>query len=83
MYLKFREIEIDKKEFHKSKKPIDLHLIDTNKNVVFDKFELEEPGKYYIGYKDDEFVRPLCIILPQMSGFIKYFDGNKKHNNFK
>ena len=26
---------------------------------------------------------PLCIILPQMSGFIKYFDGGGKNMSFK
>ena len=57
-------------------------MIDTNKIVIFDRFERDEGYKYYIGYKDGEFVRPLCIIILQMSGFIKYFDGNRK-NIFK
>ena len=82
MKLKFGEIKIDKKEFHKSKKSIDLNLIDTNKIVISDRFELDEGDKYYISYKDGEFVRPLFIILPQMSGFIKYFDGNRKNMSF-
>ena len=34
-------------------------------------------SKYFIGYKDDNIIRPLCIILPQMSGFIKYFDNGE------
>ena len=72
------KFKIEKKEFHKSKKPIDLNLIDTNKIVISDRFELDEGDKYYIGYRDGEFVRHLCIILPQMNGFIKCFDGNKK-----
>ena len=52
------------------------------KFIVSDKFELDEGEKYCISYKDDEFVRPLCIILPQMSGFIKYFDGDRKNMSF-
>ena len=83
MSLKFCENKIDKKGFHKSKKSIDLKWVDKNKIVVSDKFELEEGNKYYIGYNNGEFVRPLCIILPQMSGFVKYFDGSKKHVIFK
>ena len=52
--LKFVEIKINKKEFHKSKQPIDLNLVDINKIVVFDKFEHnDESLKYFIGYKDD------------------------------
>ena len=76
------ELKLTKKEFHRSKKPVDLNLIDTNKIVVSDRFELDEADKYYIGYKDGEFVRPLCIILPQMSGFIHCFDGNRKNCHF-
>ena len=49
--LKFVEIKINKKEFHKSKQPIDLNLVDTNKIVVFDKFEHNDES--FIGYKDD------------------------------
>ena len=73
------ELKLTKKEFHRSKKPIDVNLTDANKIVITDRFELDETGKYYIGYKDGEFVRPLCIILPQMSGFIHCFDGNRKN----
>ena len=28
-------------------------------------------------------MRPLCIILPQMSGYIKYFDNGGKNMSFK
>ena len=42
--------------------------------VVSDKFKHNEEGcKYFIGYQENEIVEPLCIILPQMSGYIKYF----------
>ena len=82
MYLKSDEIKIDKKELHKSKKSVDANLVYTNKAVVSDKFTLEKAYKYYIGYKVGEFARPLWIILPQMSGFIKYFGGNIKQLSF-
>ena len=38
--------------------------------------------KYFIGYKDDSIVRNLCIFLPQMSGFMKYFDNGGKNMSF-
>ena len=48
--------------------------VNVNKIVVSDKFKLnEDASKYFIGYQKGEIVRPLCIILPQMSGYIKYF----------
>ena len=54
------------------KKAITLHLLDTNNIVVSDKFKLSDNGcKYFIGYSDGDIIRPLCIILPQMSGYIK------------
>ena len=32
---------------------------------------------YFIGYNDDDVIRPLCIKLPQMVGYVKHFDSNK------
>ena len=29
------------------------------------------------------FIRPLCVVLPQMSGYIKYFDNGGKNMSFK
>ena len=74
-----------KKEFHASKQAIALNLVDTNKIVVSDKFKHSDDGsKYFIGYlHDDDVIRPLCIVLPQMSGYIKYFDNGGKDMSFK
>ena len=33
--------------------------------------------KYFIAYNDDDTIRPLCIRLPQMIGYVKYFGSNK------
>ena len=33
--------------------------------------------KYFIGYNDDDVIRPLCIKLSQMIGYVKYFNSNK------
>ena len=72
--LKFDNIRVNKKEFHKSKQPIDLMSVNVDLIVVSDKFRHSDEGyKYFTGYQEDENVRPLCIILPQMSGCIKYF----------
>ena len=32
--------------------------------------------KYFIGYNDNDIIRPLCIRLPQMTGYAKKFNGN-------
>ena len=48
---KFGDVEVNKKGFHTSKKPSIL------------AFYL----KYFIGYREDDIIRPLCIILPQIT----------------
>ena len=81
--LKFNNIWVNKKEFHKYKQPIDLMSVNANEIVVSDKFEHSEDGfKYFIGYQEGEIVKPLCIILPQMSGYIKYFENGGKNMSF-
>ena len=43
--------------------------------VVSEKSKHNSKGfKYFIGYQEGEIIKPLCIILPQMSGYIKYFE---------
>ena len=60
--LKFDNIRVNKKEFHKSKQPIDLNLINIDQIVVFDKFKHSDDGfKYFIGYKEGETVIYYCI----------------------
>ena len=77
--LKFNNIKVNKKEFHKSKHGIDLDSVDTGKIEVSDRFKHSEEGfKYFIGYQENEIFKPLCIILPQMNGYIKYFDNGGK-----
>ena len=53
--LKFDIIKVNKKEFHKSKQPINLDLINVDQIVVSDKFKHNDGGlKYFIGYKEGE-----------------------------
>ena len=81
--LKFNNIRLNKKEFHKSKEPIDLLSVDLDQIVVSYKFKHNDEGfKYFIGYLKGEIVKPLCIILPQMSGYLKYFENGSKKMSF-
>ena len=73
--LKFNNIRVNKREFQKSEKPIDLMSVNVDQIVISDKFKHNNEGfKYFIGYQKGEIVKPLCIILPQMNGYIKYFE---------
>ena len=38
--------------------------------------------RYFISYQEGEIVKPLCIILPKMSGYIKYFENVGKNMSF-
>ena len=92
--LKFNNIKINKKEFHKSKQVIDLDSVDADKIVLSDRFRyklvlsnrfrynevfISDRYKYFIGYQENERVKSLCIILPQMNGYIKYFENGGKN----
>ena len=81
--LKFENIRINKKEFHKSKQPEDLASVNVAQIVISGKFRHSDEGfKYFIGYKKDETIKPLCIILPQMNGYIKCFENGSKNVSF-
>ena len=62
----------------KSKKVIKIDNIDVNKILVSKKkpYGSKNSFKYFIGYNDDDFIRPLRIKLPQMIGYVRNFDGN-------
>ena len=77
--LKFDNIRLNKKEFHKSKQPINLDLVNVDQIVISGKFKHNDDCfKYFIGYKEGEIVKPLSIILIQMSECIKYFENGGK-----
>ena len=81
--LKFDNIRVNKKEFHKYKQPIDLNLVNADQIVISDKFKHSDDGfKYFIGCKEGEIVKPLCIILHQMSRYIKDFENGGKNMSF-
>ena len=81
--LKFNNIRVNKKKFHMSKEPVDLMSVNLDQIVVFPKFNYSKDGsKYFIGYQIGEIVKLLCIILPQMSGYIKHFQYGNPNMSF-
>ena len=89
--LNFGDIEGSKKEFCESKKAANLKEVEVDKIVVSNKIEGNNYiSKAFIGYMNENspndvsgIVTPLCIILPQMSGWIKYFENGGKNMSFK
>ena len=80
----FGDKTISKKDFYSSMQAISLDSIDKSKIIVSDKWEINDTtNKFFIGYLNEDIIKILCIILPQMSGFIKYFDDGGKNMSFK
>ena len=66
--IKFGDKEVDKKEFYSSKQAISLDSVDLDKIVVSSKWKINETTyKYLCGYLNNDVIRPLCVILPQMN----------------
>ena len=60
--LKFNNIRLNKKEFYKSKQPIDLELVTVDQVVVSGKFKHRDDGfKYFIAYQEDQIVKPYVL----------------------
>ena len=81
--IKFGDKEVDKKEFYSSKQAISLDSVDLDKIVVSNKWKINETTyKYLCGYLYNAVIQQLCVILPQMHGYIKYFDDGGKNMTF-
>ena len=81
--IKFGDKEVDKKNFYSSKEAILLDSVDFSKIVASSRWKLNDTTyKYFCGYLNNDVIQPLCVILPQMSGYIKYFDNGGKNMSF-
>ena len=74
--LVFYDIEVNKKDCYPSKQAIPLNLVNANNIVISYRVKHNDDNyKYFIGYlHNDGVIKPLCVILPQTSGYIKYFE---------
>ena len=81
--IKFGDKEVNKKTFYSSKEPILLDSVNLSKIVVSSKWKLNDTTyKYFCGYLNNDVVKPVCVILPQMNGYVKYFDDGGKNISF-
>ena len=81
--IKFGDKEVNKKELYSSKQAISLDSVDLNKIVVSKKWKINDTTyKHICGYLNNDTIQPLCVILPQMDGYIKYFDDGGKNMSF-
>ena len=69
--IKFGDKEVDKKNFYSSEKAILLDSVDLSKIVVSSRWKLTDTTyKYFCRYLNNDVIKPLCVILPQMDGYI-------------
>ena len=81
--IKFGNKEVNRKEFYSSKQAISLDSVDLNKIVVSKKWKINDTTyKHICGYLNNDTIQPLYVILPQMDGYIKYFDDGGKNMSF-
>ena len=75
----------NKISFIKNKRPINIDEVDIRRIVLSSKhsFGNKASFKYFIAYIDigNAVTAPLCVKLPQMNGYTKYFDNNNKNMN--
>ena len=54
-----------------------------SKIVVSSKWKISDTKyKYFCGYLNNSVIQPLCVVLSQMRGYIKYFDDGGKNMSF-
>ena len=76
--IKFDDKKVKKKWILQKQKSNSIDDIDINKILISKKesYGTNNSFKYFIGYNDNDVVRPLCVRLPQMSGYARKFDEN-------
>ena len=76
--INFDDKKIKTSDFYKNKKVFQIDNIDVNKILVSKKepYGTKNSFKYFIGYNYNDVVRPLCVRLPQMTGYARKFDEN-------
>ena len=76
--INFEDKKIKKSDFYENKKINNVDDIDVNKILVSKKEPCGNKNsvKYFIGYNDNDVIRPLCVKLPQMTGYARKFDEN-------
>ena len=52
--------------------------VDVKKILISGRVSYGKKGfKYLIGYQDDDKIKPLCIMLPELTEYVKCFDETK------
>ena len=71
-------LKLKNSNFCQYKSLILINNIDINEIAVSNKFPFSKQDfKYFLGYKDNQEIKPLCIFFPEMSIHKRYSDKTK------
>ena len=76
--INFYDEKIKRSSFYNKKKKNNIEDIDVNNILVSKKepYGTKHSHKYFIGYNDNDNIIPLCIKLPQITGYARKFNEN-------
>ena len=76
--INFGDKKIKKSDFYKNKKVAKIDDVDVNKILVSkeEPYGTKNSFKYFIGYNDNDVIRPLCIKLLQVTAHVRTFESN-------
>ena len=80
----FDDKKFRKSTFYKNKAINNIEDINVNNMLVSnillvitkESYGNKDSVKYFMGYNDNDIIRPLCIKLPEMTGYCRKFDEN-------
>ena len=78
--INFNNKKIKNSDFYnKNKKIFNINDIDVNKILISKKEQYDKYNsfKYFIGYNDNDVIRPLYLFTSQTTGYINKFEKNK------
>ena len=80
---RFGETKVTKEKFYIAKKSIKIWDVNVGNIVISKVVKTKADSKYLNGYLDKA-IRPLVLIMPKISGYVKTFEvkvGDKYKNN--
>ena len=83
--INFEDEKLKKSDFCKNKKIFNKNDVDVNNILVSkkEKYHEYDSFQHFIRYNDNNIIKPLCLELPQMTGYINKFKDNKNKNKNK
>ena len=78
--INFDNKSIEKNDFYnENEKTFNIDDIDVNKTLAskIEQYSKYNSFKYFIGYNDNDVIRPLYLFISQTTGYINKFEKNK------